>query len=226
MNREVEIASALADIRSKIPEHVTLIVVTKTFPVTDVEILYRLGERDFGENRDEEGLEKSSKLSNDAIWHFQGNIQSNKIRSIVSWADYIHSLDDLRHAGKIDSVASLIGKKQKVFIQINLDQRSENSSDSLIQVEGRSGIKPEEFDRFSDSLLEFSSVEVVGVMGVGPLGLDPSPGFELLQELSKALQVKRSEARYISAGMSGDFPIALRFGATHIRIGSSILGSR
>ena len=226
MNREVEIASALADIRNQLPKHVTLIVVTKTFPVTDVEILYRLGERDFGENRDEEGLEKSSKLSNDAIWHFQGNIQSNKIRSIVSWADYIHSLDDLRHAGKIDSVASLIGKRQKVFIQINLDQRSEKSSDLLIQVEGRSGIKPEEFDRFSDSLLEFSSVEVVGVMGVGPLGLDPSPGFELLQELSKALQVKRSEARYISAGMSGDFPIALRFGATHIRIGSSILGSR
>lgn len=213
-----EISLALKRVRSDIPDKATLIVVTKTFPVSDVEILYQLGERNFGENRDEEGREKSAVLPEDSIWHFQGNLQSNKIRSIVSWADFIHSLDKESHAQKIDEVARSIGKKQKVFLQVNLDPGERNDK--------RSGVDPSEFDRFSEMLLGLKSIDLVGVMGVAPLGKDPAPGFELLYELSLRLRISKSDAAFISAGMSGDYPVALRFGATHIRIGSSILGSR
>lgn len=213
-----EISSALERIKEDVPDSATLIVVTKTFPVSDVEILYQLGERNFGENRDEEGLEKSVLLPDDAIWHFQGNLQSNKIRSIVSWADYIHSLDKSSHAKKINEVAGSQGKRQRVFLQVNLDSGLRN--------ENRSGVAPELFDDFVDELLGLANLDLVGVMGVAPLGVDPAPGFEKLYELSLRLRDKKSSATLISAGMSGDYPVALRFGATHIRIGSSILGSR
>jgi pyridoxal phosphate enzyme (YggS family) len=217
-SRKEEISSSLTRIRSDIPAVATLIVVTKTFPVSDIEILYQLGERNFGENRDEEGSEKSKALPEDAIWHFQGNLQSNKIRSIVGWADFIHSLDNQSHAKKINEAASSLGKSQKVFLQVNLDSGTGN--------ENRSGIDPNNFEEFSEFLISLKNLELVGVMGVAPLGKDPAPGFELLYELSLSLRTKKSDATFISAGMSGDFPIALRFGATHIRIGSSILGSR
>ncbi|MBU3715616.1 MAG: YggS family pyridoxal phosphate-dependent enzyme [Candidatus Nanopelagicaceae bacterium] len=217
-SRKLEISSALTRIRSDIPDSATLIVVTKTFPVSDVEILYELGERNFGENRDEEGSEKSKAVPEDVIWHFQGNIQSNKIRSIIGWADFIHSLDNQSHAKKINEVASSLGKSQQVFLQVNLDSGTGN--------ENRSGIDPKNFEEFSDFLLSLKNVELAGVMGVAPLGIDPAPGFELLYELSLRLRTKKSSASFISAGMSGDYPIALRYGATHIRIGSSILGSR
>lgn len=217
-SRKEEISSSLNRIRSDIPSSATLIVVTKTFPVSDVEILYELGERNFGENRDEEGSEKSEALPPDAIWHFQGNLQSNKIRSIVGWADFIHSLDNQSHAKKINEAASSLGKSQKVFLQVNLDSGTGN--------ENRSGIDPNNFEEFSEFLISLNNLELVGVMGVAPLGKDPAPGFELLYELSLSLRTKKSSASFISAGMSGDYPIALRFGATHIRIGSSILGSR
>ena len=123
--RKDEISRALGKVRGKIPNHVTLIVVTKTFPVTDLQYIYELGERNFGENRDSEGREKAEFLADDGVkdivWHFQGGIQSNKLRSIVNWSDYIHSLDDFDHAKKISSFANSMKKKQNCFIQINLD---------------------------------------------------------------------------------------------------------
>ena len=218
MERREEIRTALKRVRSDVPDYVTLIVVTKTFPVSDIEILYELGERNFGENRDEEGLEKSAILPKDSIWHFQGNLQSKKIRSIVSWADFIHSLDKASHANKINEVANSLSKVQKVFIQINLD--------SGLGSDNRSGIDPNNFDQFLVELDNLKNIEIVGVMGVAPLGADPAPGFELLYKLSLKLQSIKPGATLISAGMSGDFPVALQFGATHIRIGSSILGTR
>ena len=216
MNRKDEISRALTGVREQIPANATLIVVTKTFPVSDVEILYELGERNFGENRDEEGSVKSASIADDAVWHFQGGIQSKKIRSIVSWADLIHSLDDLSHARKIDAAARELGKRQKVLVQINLDPGNEN----------RSGIESDNLLRFASEILQLENLDLKGIMGVAPLGVDPSPSFALLQERSKDLRKLKGDATYISAGMSGDFPVALRYGATHIRIGSSILGSR
>jgi len=216
--RREEIRVALNRVKNEIPDYVTLIEVTKTFPVSDVEILYELGERNFGENRDDEGVEKSTILPKDSIWHFQGNLQSKKIRSIVSWADFIHSLDKASHASKINEIAHSIGKIQKVFIQVKLD--------SGLGSDDRSGINPSDFNQFLVELEGLKNIEIVGVMGVAPLGADPAPGFELLYKLSLKLQSIKPGATFISAGMSGDFPVALQFGATHIRIGSSILGTR
>lgn len=219
LDRKSEIAASMANVRSRIPINVTLIVVTKTFPASDVEILYELGERNFGENRDSEGAEKAELLPQDSIWHFQGGIQSNKLRSIVRWSDYIHSLDDLSHAEKISQLALENGKKQNCFIQINLDSGQSDQSN-------RSGISPSEITDFAERTLQSTGVNIVGVMGVGPLNYDPAPAFEQLQQASFELQKTIPSATSISGGMSGDFEIAMKYGATHVRIGSSILGSR
>ena len=113
MDRRSEIASRLDEIKSQLKSGVALIVVTKTFPASDVQILYDLGHREFGENRDVEGSAKSKELPADAVWHFQGGIQSNKLKSIVEWSDFIHSLDHVSHAKKISELARARNKKQR-----------------------------------------------------------------------------------------------------------------
>lgn len=219
MDRGAELSARLNEVKSELPPHVTLIVVTKTFPTSDVELLYKLGQRHFGENRDSEGAEKSEQLPDDAIWHFQGGIQSNKIKSIVNWSDYIHSLDEISHARKISQYAQELGKTQRCFIQVNLDEGEEIAGQ-------RSGVKPQRLAEFASGVLELPAIEVVGVMGVGPLNGDADQAFSKLQKSSVSLKSLIPTANYISAGMSGDYKIAIEHGATHVRLGSSILGSR
>ena len=219
--RQIEIKSALDDVRAELKPGVELVVVTKNFPISDLEILYALGERQFGENRENELSPKAEALPKDIDWHFQGTIQSNKLRAIVSVASYIHSLDELRHASKISELALEMGKKQSCFIQVNLDPEELAKQES-----NRSGIRAEEFKAFSESLLKLAGVEIVGVMGVAPLNEDPRPGFETLRNLSQELLKVAPNAGSISSGMSGDYQIAMEYGATHIRLGSSILGPR
>ena len=219
--RQIEIKRALDYVRSELKPGVELIVVTKNFPISDLEILYSLGERQFGENRENELSPKAEALPKDIDWHFQGTIQSNKLRAIVSVAGYIHSLDELRHASKISELALELGKKQRCFIQVNLDSEELGKQES-----NRSGIRAEQFKTFSESLLKLAGVEIVGVMGVAPLNEDPRPGFETLRNLSQELLKVAPNAGFISSGMSGDYRIAMEYGATHIRLGSSILGPR
>ena len=219
--RQIEIKRALDDVRAELRPGVELIVVTKNFPISDLEILYALGERQFGENRENELSPKAEALPKDIDWHFQGTIQSNKLRAIVSVASYIHSLDELRHASKISELALEMGKKQSCFIQVNLDPKELAKQES-----NRSGIRAEQFKAFSESLLKLAGVEIVGVMGVAPLNEDPRPGFETLRNLSQELLKVAPNAGFISSGMSGDYRIAMEYGATHIRLGSSILGPR
>jgi len=219
--RQIQIESALEKVRAELKPGVELISVTKNFPISDLEILYSLGERQFGENRENELSLKAEALPEDINWHFQGTLQSNKLRAIVSVARYIHSLDELRHASKISELALEMGKKQSCFIQVNLDPEEIANQES-----NRSGIKPAKFLAFAESLLELSGVEIVGVMGVAPLNKDPRPGFETLRNLKEELLKMAPGAGFISSGMSGDYQIAMEYGATHIRLGSSILGQR
>ena len=219
--RQIEIKRALDDVRAQLKPGVELVVVTKNFPISDLEILYSLGERQYGENRENELSPKAEALPKDIDWHFQGTIQSNKLRAIVSVASYIHSLDELRHASKISELALEMGKKQSCFIQVNLDPEEFAKQES-----NRSGIRAEEFKAFSESLLKLAGVEIVGVMGVAPLNEDPRPGFETLRNLSQELLKVAPNAGSISSGMSADYRIAMEYGATHIRLGSSILGPR
>ena len=219
--RRIEIAENLAKVKERIAKaadvakrdvgEITLIAVTKTFPVSDIEILYELGIRNFGENRDQEGSVKAPELPDDAIWHFQGQIQSNKLKSIVNWADVVHSIDQFSHAQKLDS----FGAKKDIFIQVALDQ-SEN----------RGGIQPSELMNFVESLTALLNLRILGLMAVAPLGEEPESAFKRLSEISKNLLAIHPGMRAISAGMSNDFEVAISNGATHIRIGSQILGVR
>lgn len=212
MNRAEEISHNLELVRSKIANvadhEVTLIAVTKTFPASDAQILHDLGVRDFGENRDAEGAEKSAIVS--GTWHFQGQIQSNKLKSITSWASVLHSLDDPRHFEIIEKVAP---HPLHIFLQVSLDgHRGGAGIDNLYSLA---------------ALVENSPTHTLaGLMSVLPLGLDPNQGFAQLAVIHKEFMKLFPAAKSLSAGMSGDYESAISHGATHVRVGSSILGSR
>ena len=200
-----------AQIAGRNSSEITLIVVTKTFPASDVKILYNLGVRDFGENRDQEASVKSTELPDDCRWHFQGQIQSNKLKSIANWADVLHSIDDVAHARKLDSLVSLVD----VFVQVSLDN-----------LPNRGGVLPNLLPEFLDEVSAFPHLNIRGLMAVAPLGQEPVVAFKRLKELSDQVITVHPKAREISAGMSNDFEAAISQGATHIRIGSQILGVR
>jgi len=223
-DRKAQISSNLAAVRERIAralatcgrtvDEVELIAVTKTFPVSDVEILYELGLRNFGENRDQEGSQKSLLLPSDAIWHFQGQIQSNKLKSIAEWADVIHSIDEIRHARKLNE---LVNGPKSIFIQVSLDENP---------AENRGGVAPTLLKEFLQELEELENLNPIGLMAVAPIDQEPDLAFSRLAEIHKIAKEVDPQISKISAGMSNDFEAAILNGATHIRIGSQILGVR
>jgi len=214
LNRLEELSQNLETVRSniaKVANHeVTLIAVTKTFPTSDAQILHDLGVRDFGENRDAEGAEKSGIIP--ATWHFQGQIQSNKLKSITSWATVIHSLDDPRHFEIIEKVAP---HPLQIFLQVSLDGAYH-----------RGGAGLEDLYALAALVEKSATHTLAGLMSVPPLGLAPNDAFAQLSLIHTAFMELFPEAKSLSAGMSGDYEVAISHGATHVRIGSSILGSR
>ena len=214
MNRLEEISQNLELVRSniaKVAQHeVTLIAVTKTFPASDAQILHDLGVRDFGENRDTEGAEKSAIIP--GTWHFQGQIQSNKLKSITSWARVIHSLDDPRHFEIIERVAP---HRLQIFLQVSLDGAHH-----------RGGAGLEDLYALATLVEKSSTHTLAGLMSVPPMELDPNNAFAQLSLIHTEFMVQFPEAKSLSAGMSGDYEAAISHGATHVRVGSSILGSR
>jgi len=214
MNRTEELSQNLQLVRSKIAavarHEVTLIAVTKTFPVSDAQILHDLDVRDFGENRDAEGAEKSALVS--GTWHFQGQIQSNKLKSITSWASVIHSLDDPRHFEIIEKVAP---HPLQIFLQVSLDGAHH-----------RGGAGLEDLYSLATSVEKSPTHTLAGLMSVPPLGMDPNQGFAQLAVIHAEFMKLFPAATSLSAGMSGDYELAISHGATHVRVGSSILGSR
>jgi pyridoxal phosphate enzyme (YggS family) len=223
-DRKAELSESLADVRARILdatakasrrlEEVTLIAVTKTYPVSDVEILHELGVSNFGENRNAEGQEKSALVS--AHWHYQGQIQSNKIAAISSWAQTVHSLDDLSHVAKFDrAVGEIPGKRLNFFIQISLD------GDST-----RAGVRGDELIAMGQAISSAKNLDLVGLMVVPPVQAEPEKAFSEVAELAQRFRQDFPMAQSLSAGMSGDFEIAIAHGATHIRVGSQILGPR
>lgn len=214
MNRKEEISHNLEQVRSNIAKaadhEVTLIAVTKTFPLSDVQILHELGVTNFGENRDAEGAEKSAVVS--GTWHFQGQIQSNKLKSITSWANVIHSLDDPRHFEIIEKVAP---HRLQIFLQVSLDG-----------ADHRGGAGLEQLYDLAAMVEKSPNHTLAGLMSVPPLGVDPHQAFAQLSVIHSDFMEQFPDAKSLSAGMSGDYEIAVSHGATHVRVGSSILGSR
>lgn len=223
-DRKEELSRSLSDVHARIHEatarasrksdEVTLIAVTKTYPISDVEILKQLGVTHFGENRSTEGLEKSALVS--AHWHFQGQIQSNKIASISSWARTVHSLDDLSHVAKFDrAVGEIPDKRLDIFIQISLDGDT-----------SRAGVRGDGLLALGHSISTTKNLDLVGLMVVPPVQADPEKAFSEVAEIAQRFRREFPMAQSLSAGMSGDYEIAIAHGATHIRVGSQILGPR
>lgn len=212
MSRASDILNNLNKVKAEIPEDIHLIAVTKNFPIEDIEVLYEAGIRDFGENRDQEGAEKARRMPKDIKWHFQGQIQSNKIKSIIEWAQYIHSLDELDHAAKFNK---RLQSPIEVFIQVSLDGK-----------EHRGGVEPAKLDDFLHAITKLPMINPIGLMAVAPVSGDPDKAFSELNSIFKASQNSYPFLKYLSAGMSTDYLPAIKHGATHIRLGSAILGSR
>jgi len=220
IDRRSEIAGNLEAVREQISQaadragrsanEITLIAVTKTFPASDVEILKDLGVTNFGENRDADAAPKAAGIS--GIWHFQGQIQSNKLKSITSWANVLHSLDQIRHFEVIEKIAP---HPLDIFCQVSLDGS-----------EGRGGVSENELFELAQAIEKSETHRLLGLMAVAPLGADPADAFSKLSVIHKAFMADFPKANKLSAGMSGDFKEAIAYGATHIRIGSQILGSR
>jgi len=224
MTRDEEISHRLNEVEERITTALTqagrmrseieLIAVTKNFPVSDAQILYRLGLRAFGENRDQEGALKSEQLPMDIEWHFQGQIQGRKIKSIASWAESVHSLDSLDHARKFDVIAE--SKVHNFFIQVNLEPLRSD----------RGGVSAQELEPLLTAICSETEISPVGLMTVAPTEMEPARAFAEMKSIQNRLLDSFPSITALSMGMSGDFEAAIAAGATHLRIGSSILGSR
>ena len=210
IDRKAQLAENLAAVKASIPIDVHLIVVTKTFPLSDAQLLHELGVSEFGENRDQEGKAKAPFVP--GKWHFQGQLQSNKLKSIANWADVIQTIDSLRY---VELLSKASEKNLEVFIQVSLDGE-----------EHRGGALPDQLNQIADSILASSNLKLQGLMAVAPLGEQPDSAFEQLAKIHQNFVTAYPNAPFLSSGMSSDYLSAIAHGATHIRVGSSILGSR
>ncbi|WP_027863500.1 YggS family pyridoxal phosphate-dependent enzyme [Marmoricola sp. URHB0036] len=228
MTRHDEIAQGLAAVRERIdvacaaadrsPDEITLVVVTKFFPASDVRLLADLGVRDVGENRHQEAVEKAAECSDlDVRWHFIGGLQSNKAAAVTTYADVVHSVDRAKLVGGLSRGAQERGRLLDCLVQVSLDPPG---------AEGRSGCDPDDVPALVARLQEAEGLQLRGVMGVAPLGGDPGEAFEKLAAIAADVRAQEPGATWVSAGMSGDLEDAVRHGATHLRIGSAVLGPR
>jgi hypothetical protein len=226
--RRAELEQRLGAVRARIvracdaagrdPGELTLIAVTKFFPASDVDLLAELGVRAIGENRDQEAGPKVGALTHraDLTVHFIGQLQTNKAHSVVRYADVIQSVDRPKLVAALDRAAADQGVRCSVLVQVSLD------TDGA----GRGGVHPRGAGELADAVAGAEHLELRGVMGVAPLGADAGEAFGRLQKIAGGIRAAHPEAGWISAGMSGDLEAAVAHGATHLRVGSAILGSR
>ena len=199
-------------------EDVELIVVSKNHPASLVAELVQLGQEAFGENRNQEASKKAEELKNsgfDVQWHFVGQLQSNKVKSVLEYASVIHSIDRPSLVAELSKQLSKQNKKIDGFIELNLTYDL-----------GRGGVAPQDLLTLAEQVLAVEQINLLGVMAVAGLGKDPAEEFERAIGLSQQLQTLAPTATKLSMGMSEDFEVAIRLGATHIRVGSAITGPR
>lgn len=202
---------------SRDESEIHLIVVSKNHGPDLVRELHALGQRDFGENRDQEAKPKSEQTADlDGVnWHFVGQLQSNKVRSALSYSRFLHSIDRASLLSALQKELALQITTVGGFIQLNLTDDP-----------GRGGVEPKDLLAFAESAGAVPNLEILGVMGVAALDRDPRVDFETIAAASQSLRTLFPAASAISAGMSEDFREAIDFGATHLRIGTVITGKR
>jgi pyridoxal phosphate enzyme (YggS family) len=230
--RRCELAARLTEVQDRIaaacadagrdPSGVRLVVVTKFFPVGDLELLADLGVADVGESRDQEASAKIAALAPErrrALGvHFIGQVQSRKAGSVARYADTVHSIDRPKLVAALDRGAEAAGRRLQALVQVNLEEDRQGVA--------RGGVPPAQVRQLADAVAATTHLDLRGVMAVAPLGDDPTRAFAELQELAAGVRADHPEAGWISAGMSADLEAAVANGATHLRVGTAILGSR
>ena len=231
--RREELSASLAQVQERIAAacgvagrsrgDVQLIVVTKNFPGSDIEVLCDLGVTDIGENRDQEASAKISALPQEVRQriqiHFIGQVQSNKAGSLATYVDVVHSIDRDKIVLALDGSAGAAGRDIGVLIQVSL------SADPGAGP-ARGGIPPDGVAALANSVAAAQHLRLRGLMAVAPLGVDPGEAFARLATVARDLRAEYPDATWISTGMSADLESAVANGATHLRVGSAILGSR
>jgi pyridoxal phosphate enzyme (YggS family) len=245
--RRADLAASLAAVRARIagacrdagrdPSEITLVVVTKTYPAADVLHLVSLGVTDVGENRDQEAAPKAAEVAAALAeqpgapapprWHFVGRLQRNKCRSVVRYAAMVHSVDSVRLAQALDrAVLARAGDggpgRLDVLVQVSLDGDPARGG----AVATGSAAEDVALDSVLAAVTAAEGLRLRGLMAVAPLDWEPERAFATLADIRARVRERYPEATILSAGMSGDLEAAIRYGATHVRIGSAILGPR
>jgi PLP dependent protein len=234
-SRRDQVAAGLSAVRDRIgracdaadrdPSEVHLIVVTKTFPARDVRVLAALGVTDVGENRHQEAVDKHAECADlDLTWHFVGALQTNKAAAVAGYADVVHSVDRPRLVRALGRAVEQTGRPLRCLLQVNLDEGEEPARGR--SGSRRSGAHPRQVPDLADELAAHGLLELAGVMGVAPPDGDTDAAFRTLAEVSASVRSRHPGATMVSAGMSGDLEVAVRHGATHVRVGSAVLGER
>jgi pyridoxal phosphate enzyme (YggS family) len=225
-SRVTELGERLTAVRHRIavacesagrdPGEVSLIAVTKTFPAADVRLLSSLGVRDVGENRDAEAAPKAAQCADLPLtWHFIGQLQTNKSASVVGYAHVIHSVDRVRLVRALGERARKAGRVITCLVQVSLDGDPD-----------RGGVAESGIPALAEAVAAEDGLLLGGVMAMAPPELPPAEAFAPLPRIAAAVRQIRSAAGMVSAGMSGDLEDAIRAGATHVRVGTALLGDR
>ena len=227
--RRAELAERLNRVRVRVdaacavagrdPAELTLIAITKTRPASDVRLLYELGQRDFGENRDQEAAPKAAQCADLPItWHFVGQLQTNKALSVVRYVAVVQSVDRLRLVRALGTAARRQERALTCLVQVSLTGTADDP--------GRGGALPDQIPALAEALAAEAGLVLRGIMAVAPLGVPAADAFAGLAPASAAVRAVWPSATIISAGMSGDLEEAVAAGATHLRIGTALLGDR
>lgn len=230
MTRRADIAANLAAVQERIaaacraagrdPGDVTLIVVTKYFPASDVRLLVDVGVTDVGENRHQEAEAKQQEcvdLGPALRWHFIGGLQSNKAAAVSRYADVVHSVDRAKLVARLDAGAAGRTEPVDVLLQVGLDPPDRA---------GRAGADPAGLAELGARVAGSEHLRLRGLMAVAPLGEEPAEAFARLSDVRRDFLAEHPSADWLSAGMSGDLEAAIDAGATHVRVGTAVLGSR
>ena len=224
--RREELARRLADVRGRMAKaceaagrdvtELTLIAVTKTRPASDVRLLSELGVADVGENRDAEAAPKAAECAGlNLTWHFVGQLQTNKAASVVRYASVVHSVDRLRLVHALGRAARGAERTVECLGEVSLDGDP-----------ARGGAAARDVPALAEALAAEEGLVLGGVMAIAPLSMAPADAFARLLTSAAAVRAVRAGATVISAGMSGDLEAAVEAGATHLRIGTALLGDR
>jgi pyridoxal phosphate enzyme (YggS family) len=228
VDRSAELADNLKAVRERIadacaaagrdPSEITLVAVTKTFPSSDIRILADLGLTQVAENRDQDAAPKAAECRDlDLTWHFVGRLQTNKVKSVLKYAQVVQSVDRPKLVSVLSDAAVARGSDVTCLVQVSLDSA---------EASGRGGARPEDVLALTAAVEQAPGLVLGGIMGVAPLGEDPTPAFATLAEIAGSVRAAHPAAGVVSAGMSGDLTEAIACGATHVRIGTALLGGR